>query len=74
MYKTAETSYTERKLCRVMESTNLMDQYTVAVQGNDSKVVGHLPMAKDGKFARTTFYFLKADKNVPVESMCLEKP
>lgn len=51
-----------------------MDQYTVAVQGNDGKVVGHLPMAKDGKFARTIFYFLKADKNVPVESMCLEKP
>ena len=51
-----------------------MDQYTVAVQGNDDKVVGHLPMEKEGKFARTIFYFLKADKNVPVESMCLEKP
>ena len=57
-----------------MESTSLMDQYTVAVQGNDGKVVGHLPMEKEGKFARTIFYFLKADKNVPVESMCLEKP
>ena len=45
-----------------MESSNLMDRKAVAVQRNDAKVVGHLPLEKSGKFSKTRFYFLKADK------------
>ena len=35
-----------------MESTSLMDKYAVAVQKNDSKVVGYLPQGKSGDFAK----------------------
>ena len=52
MYKTAWTPCIEKELCRVMESTSLMDKYAVAVQKNDSKVVGYLPQGKSGDFAK----------------------
>ena len=45
-----------------MESANVMDKCDVAVQINDGKVVGHLPLGKSGKIAKSIFYFLKADK------------
>ena len=46
-----------------MESTNKMDKYAVAVQKDDGEVIGHLPLGKSGKFAKTVFYFLKTDKS-----------
>ena len=45
-----------------MESNNLMDKYAVAVKRSDESIVGHLPLGKSGKFAKTIFYFLKANK------------
>jgi len=45
-----------------MESTNIMDKYAVAVKKDDGEVIGHLPLGKSGKFAKTIFYFLKTDK------------
>ena len=39
-----------------------MDKYAIAVQRRWENVVGHLPPGKSGKFAKTIFYFLKADK------------
>ena len=36
---------------------------TVAVKGKDVDVIGHLPLGKSGKFAKTISYFLKSDKN-----------
>ena len=46
-----------------MESRNKVDKYVVAVEGKDGNVIGHLPLGKSGKFAKTVFYFLKADKS-----------
>ena len=52
-----------------MKSNNLMDEYTVAVKRSDKGIVGHLPLEKSGKFAKTIFYFLKANK----KSSCVIK-
>ena len=46
-----------------MEPTNKLDKYAVAAKGKDVDVIGHLPLGKSGKFAKTIFYFLKSDKN-----------
>ena len=46
-----------------MEPTNKLDKYAVAVKGKDGNVIGHLPLGKSGKFAKTIFCFLKSDKN-----------
>ena len=43
-----------------IEPHNPVDKYAVAVQ-MDEKVVGHLPLGENGKFAKTTFYILRAD-------------
>ena len=40
-----------------------MDKYTVCVK-KENEIVGHLPLGKDGKFAKTVFYFLRADEYV----------
>ena len=38
-----------------MQATKGLDKYAVAVQTEDSKVVGHLTLGKSGKFAKTIF-------------------
>ena len=38
-----------------------MDKYAVCVK-KENEIVGHLPLGKDGKFAKTVFYFLRADE------------
>ena len=43
-----------------MEPANLVHKYVVAVKKN--VVVGHLPLGCSGKFAKTIFYFLRADE------------
>ena len=40
---------------------NIVDKYAVSVQ-HDDEVVGHLMKGKSGRFAKTIFYFLRADK------------
>ena len=45
-----------------MEANNLMDKYAVAVKRSDESIVGYLRLGKSGKFAKTIFYFLKANK------------
>ena len=45
-----------------MESNNLMDKYAIAVSRSDESIVGHLLLGKSGKFAKTIFYLLKANK------------
>ena len=37
-----------------------MDKYAVAVK-KDGKIVGHLPLRKNGKFAKRIFHFLRGD-------------
>ena len=41
--------------------TTLMDKHAVCVK-KENKIVGHLPLGKSGKFAKTIFYFLRADE------------
>ena len=43
-----------------IEPHNPVDKYAVAVK-KDENVVGHLPLWKNGKFAKTIFYFLRGD-------------
>ena len=45
-----------------MEPDNVMDKYAVCVEKN-SFIVGHLPLSKNGKFAKMIFYFLRADQD-----------
>ena len=66
VYKTNWAPVVGEKLAGVMESNNLMDKYVVAVKSSDESIVGHLPLGKSGKFAKTIFYFLKANKNIHV--------
>ena len=47
-----------------MEPTNKLEKYAVPVKGKDEDIIGHLPLGKSGKFAKTVFYFLKSDKNI----------
>ena len=62
VYKADWTPFVGKKLTGVMESTNLRDKYAVAVKRSDESIVGHLPLGKSGKFAKTIFYFLKANE------------
>ena len=62
VYKTNWTPVVGEKLTGVMESNNLMDKYAVAVKRSDESIVRHLPCGKCGKFAKTIFCFLKANK------------
>ena len=43
-----------------IEPHNLVDKYAVAVKKVE-KVVGHLPLGGNGKFAKTILYFLRAE-------------
>ena len=52
------------KICEILsterELGNLLDKYAVCVK-KENEIVGHLPLGKDRKFAKTVFYFLRAD-------------
>ena len=43
-----------------IEPHNPVDNYAAAIK-KDEKVVGHLALGENGKFAKTVFYFLRAD-------------
>ena len=45
-----------------IEPDNVMDKYAVCVKKNTS-IVRHLPLGKNGKFAKMMFYFLRADQD-----------
>ena len=63
VYKQTWTLFVGEKLDVAMQPDNIMDKYAVAIfQEGKQKVIGHLPLGKSGKFAKTIFYFLKADK------------
>ena len=50
-----------------MEPDNVMDKYAACVKKNTS-IVGHLPLGKNGKFAKMIFYFLRADQDAESQS------
>ena len=51
----------QEMLSAVPEPRNIVEKYAVSVQ-RDDEVVGHLMKGKSGRFAKTIFYFLRADK------------
>ena len=63
VYKKNWTPSIEDELQGFVEPRNKLDKYAVAVKGKDGDVIGHLPLGKPGKFAKTVFYFMKSDKN-----------
>ena len=60
VYKSVWTPTLPQQVCGEIESDNPVDKYAAAVK-NDEKVVRHLPLGENGKFAKTIFYFLRAD-------------
>ena len=56
-----------------MQPNNVKDKYVVAIfQEGKKRVIGHLPLEKSRKFAKTIFYFLKSGKeNMKVPSLLL---
>ena len=55
-YKSIWTPKIGEILTTQREPRNLVDKYTVCVK-KENEIVGHLPLGKDGKFAKTVFYF-----------------
>ena len=53
--KISEILSTER------EPGNLVDKYAVCVK-KENEIIAHLPLEKDGKFAKAVFYFFRADE------------
>ena len=61
--KAALTPSIEEMLSGVMEASNIMDKYAVAVFGEEKTSSGASSPAKFRKIWQTIFYYLKADKN-----------
>ena len=62
VYKNIWKPTVNEELETEMEPDNVMDKYAVCVEKNTS-IVGHLPLGKNGKFAKMIFYFLRADQD-----------
>ena len=61
------------KLAALMEHDNEVDKYAGCVK-KENVVVGHLPLRKNGKFAKMIFYFLGADQYATCEVIITGKP
>ena len=55
------------------EADNPKDKCAVCVK-KENRIVGHLPLRKSGKFAKTIFYFLKADELSSCKIVVTGKP
>ena len=55
------------------ERDNPMDKYAVCVK-KKNKIAGHLLLRKSGKFAKTIFYFLRADELSSCKIVVTGKP
>ena len=68
VYKETWTPFAEEKLDSGMQPNNVKDKYAVAIFQERKKVIGHLPLRKSGKFAKTIFTFYtqlkKADAKI----------
>ena len=60
VYKNVWAPTLQEQVYKEIEPHNPVDKYAVAVK-KDEKVVEHLPLRENGKFAKTIFYFLRAD-------------
>ena len=58
-------AFAEEKLDSGMQPNNVKDKYAVAIfQERKKKVIGHLPLRKSGKFAKTIFTFYTQLKKI----------
>ena len=63
VHKEMWTPFLGEKLDTAMQPNNVKDKYAVAIfHEGKKKVIGHLPLGKSGKLAKTIFYFLEAAK------------
>ena len=60
-YKDLWKPFINEELTTAMEPDNVVDKHAVCVKKN-SVIVGHLPLDKDGRFAKMIFYFLREDR------------
>ena len=60
VYKSVWTPTLQEQVYGEIEPHNSVDKYAVAFK-KDEKVVGHLLLGENAKFAKTIFYFLRAD-------------
>ena len=62
VYKNIWKPNVNEELETEMDPDNVVDKYAVCVKSNTS-IVGHLPLGKNGQFAKMIFYFLRADQD-----------
>ena len=60
VYKCVWTPTLQEQVHGEIQPHNPVDKYAVAVK-KDEKVIGHLALRENGKFAKTIFNFLRAD-------------
>ena len=53
-------AFGHQKLVKFYQLKENQDKYTVYVT-KENEIAGHLPLGKDGKFAKIVLYFLKAE-------------
>lgn len=62
VYKTIWTPFEGEELTAIMEPQNIEDKFAVAITREEhGSPVGHLPKGRSGRFAKTIFYFLRAN-------------
>ena len=71
-YKSIWTPKIGEILLTEREPGNLMDKYVVCAK-KENEIVGHLPLGKDGKFAKTVL-FLRADEYGSCNVLIKRKP
>ena len=63
VYMDMWTPFVGEKLDTAMQPSNVRGKYVAAIfQEGKKMVIGHFPLGKSGKSAKTVFYFLKAAK------------
>ena len=72
VYKNIWKPTVNEELETEMEPDNVMDKYAVCVKKNTS-IVRHLPLGKNGKFAKMMFYFLRADQDAECKGVITGK-
>ena len=72
VYKNIWKPTVNKELEIEMEPDNVMDKYAVCLKKSTS-IVGHLPLGKNGKFAKMIFYFLRADQEAECKVVITDK-
>ena len=73
LYKTLWNRLIGEFLSCEREPDNPIDKSAVCVK-KENKILGHLPLGKSGKFAKSLFYFLTADELSSCKKVVTEKP